>query len=78
MSRIAGALPLIAGAYVSYYWLRLEFGDKATLADDPVVGFGTRFTARLEVIARQTERAGPASALPPTPAPTQARPRRKR
>jgi hypothetical protein len=26
---------------VSYYWLRLEFGDKATLADDPVVGFGT-------------------------------------
>jgi cytochrome c biogenesis protein CcdA len=53
MSRIAGALLLAAGAYVSYYWLRLELGDKATLADDPLVGFGTRFTARLEVIARQ-------------------------
>ncbi|MGH3114405.1 MAG: cytochrome c biogenesis CcdA family protein [Gaiellaceae bacterium] len=52
MGRIAGALLLVAGAYVSYYWLRLEFGEKATLADDPVVGFGTRFTARLEVLAR--------------------------
>ena len=52
MSRIAGALLLIAGVYVSYYWLRLELGDKATLADDPIVGFGTRFTARLEVLAR--------------------------
>lgn len=52
MGRIAGALLLVAGAYVSYYWLRLEFGDTATLADDPVVGFGTRFTARLEVLAR--------------------------
>jgi cytochrome c-type biogenesis protein len=57
MSRIAGALLLAAGAYVSYYWVRLELGDKATLAADPVVGFGTRFTARLEVLARQ-DRAG--------------------
>ena len=53
MGRIAGALLLVAGAYVTYYWLRLEFGDKATLADDPVVGFATRFGARLEVLARQ-------------------------
>jgi hypothetical protein len=52
MSRIAGALLLVAGAYVSYYWLRLELGDKATLADDPIVGFGTQFTARLQVLAR--------------------------
>ena len=52
MGRIAGALLLVAGAYVSYYWLRLEFGENATLADDPIVGFGTRFTARLEVLAR--------------------------
>jgi cytochrome c biogenesis protein CcdA len=52
MGRIAGALLLLAGAYVGYYWLRLEFGEKATLADDPIVGFGTRFTARLEVLAR--------------------------
>lgn len=52
MSRIAGALLLLAGIYVSYYWLRLELGDNATLIDDPVVGLGTRFTARLEVIAR--------------------------
>jgi cytochrome c biogenesis protein CcdA len=53
MGRIAGALLVVAGAYVSYYWLRLEFGDNATLANDPVVGFGTRFTARLEVLARE-------------------------
>lgn len=53
LSRIAGALLLIAGSYVSYYWLRLELGETATLADDPIVGFGTRFTARLEVLARQ-------------------------
>jgi cytochrome c biogenesis protein CcdA len=51
MSRIAGALLLVAGAYVSYYWLRLELGDKATLADDPIVGFGTRFTARVQALA---------------------------
>ena len=53
MSRISGVLLLIAGAYMSYYWLRLEFGDKATLVDDPVVGFGFRFTSRLEVLSRQ-------------------------
>lgn len=53
MNRVAGALLILAGAYVSYYWLRLEFGDNATLANDPVVGFGTRFTARLEVLARE-------------------------
>jgi len=52
MGRTAGALLLVAGAYVGYYWLRLEFGERATLADDPIVGFGTRFTARLEVLAR--------------------------
>lgn len=53
MNRISGVLLLTAGMYMSYYWLRLEFGDKATLVDDPVVGFGFRFTSRLEVLARQ-------------------------
>ena len=53
MNRISGALLVTAGMYMSYYWLRLEFGDTATLVDDPVVGFGFRFTSRLEVIARQ-------------------------
>jgi cytochrome c-type biogenesis protein len=51
VGRVAGALLLLAGVYVAYYWLRLEYGSRATLASDPVVGFGTRFTARLQVLA---------------------------
>lgn len=51
VTRIAGGLLVIAGGYLTYYWLRLELGSNATLADDPIVGFGTRFTARLQVFA---------------------------
>jgi drug/metabolite transporter (DMT)-like permease len=49
--RISGALLLIAGAYLSYYWLRILFGPVATLADDPIVGSVQRFTTRIEWIA---------------------------
>jgi cytochrome c-type biogenesis protein len=51
MSRIGGIVLIAAGAYLSYYWLRLELGPQATLADDPVVGLVTRYSARLEVWA---------------------------
>lgn len=51
MQRISGGLLLIAGIYLSYYWLRILFGPIATLADDPVVGSVQRFTTRIERIA---------------------------
>lgn len=51
MERISGALLLIAGVYLSYYWLRILFGPIATLADDPIVGTVQRFTTRIERIA---------------------------
>jgi cytochrome c-type biogenesis protein len=57
MSRIAGGLLVIAGGYLSYYWLRLELGPSATLADDPVVGFVTRFTGRVQALAQDDGRA---------------------
>ena len=44
MSRIAGLLLLASGGYLFYYWARLQFGDTATVADDPVVSFGVRFS----------------------------------
>jgi cytochrome c biogenesis protein CcdA len=50
-SRIAGALLLAAGAYLFYYWARLHFGDTATVADDPVVSFGVRFSGRVRDFA---------------------------
>ena len=52
VNRLAAALLVVAGAYLTYYWLRLELGSNATLASDPVLGFGTRFTARLQSLAR--------------------------
>ena len=51
MGRISGALLVLAGTYLTYYWLRLELGETATIADDPIVGFGTRFTARIQALA---------------------------
>lgn len=48
MERIAGALLVVAGGYLAYYWARVEFGPSETLADDPLVGFVTRFTAELQ------------------------------
>jgi cytochrome c-type biogenesis protein len=44
MNRIAGLLLLAAGGYLSYYWARLQFGDTATVADDPIVSLGVRFS----------------------------------
>jgi predicted N-acetyltransferase YhbS len=51
MSRIAGALLMAAGGYLAYYWYRVGFGPAATLADDPIVVFVTRFTSRVQTSA---------------------------
>lgn len=57
MQRISGALLLVAGVYLSYYWLRILFGPIATLADDPVVGTVQRFTSYVERLATANGRA---------------------
>ena len=41
----------LAGLYLVYYWSRLHFGDTATIADDPIVSFGVRFSGRLRRLA---------------------------
>jgi cytochrome c-type biogenesis protein len=51
MSRVAGALLVVAGGYLAYYWYRVGFGPAADLADDPVVTFVTRFTAEVSASA---------------------------
>jgi cytochrome c biogenesis protein CcdA len=48
LPRLTGLLLVLAGAYLTYYWLRLRYGPAATLISDPLVGRVTRFTARLE------------------------------
>lgn len=52
MHRLSGGLLVLAGAYLTYYWVRVEFGPSATLASDPLVGAVTRFTARLQTYAQ--------------------------
>lgn len=56
MQRISGTLLLVAGIYLSYYWLRILFGPIATLADDPIVGTVQRITTRIERIATANSR----------------------
>lgn len=51
LPKVTGALLVVAGAYLSYYWWRVGFGPKATLASDPLVGPVTMFTARLRAWA---------------------------
>jgi len=51
VSTISGALLVVAGAYLFYYWARLRFGDTATVADDPVVSFAIRFTGHVRTFA---------------------------
>ena len=51
MGRIAGLLLVVAGGYLVYYWARLHFGDTATVADDPIVSFGVRFSGRVRSFA---------------------------
>jgi cytochrome c biogenesis protein CcdA len=51
VGRLSGVLLTISGAYLVYYWARIEFGDSVTLADDPIVGFATRYSAQLQDFA---------------------------
>jgi len=51
MNRIAGLLLLASGGYLFYYWARLQFGDTATVADDPIVSFGVRFSGQARNLA---------------------------
>lgn len=53
ISRLAGLLLLASGGYLVYYWYRLRFGNQLTLADDPIVGFASRYSGQLETFARQ-------------------------
>jgi cytochrome c biogenesis protein CcdA len=51
VGRIAGALLVVSGGYLFYYWARLRFGDTATVADDPIVSFGVRFSGQVRSFA---------------------------
>jgi cytochrome c-type biogenesis protein len=51
LGRISGVLLLAAGLYLVYFWARVRFGSAATLADDPIVGVTTRYTARVQSLA---------------------------
>jgi len=53
ISRLAGLLLVASGGYLLYYWYRVRFGDQLTLADDPIVGFASRYSGQLETFARQ-------------------------
>lgn len=53
INRLAGLLLIASGGYLFYYWYRLRFGNQLTLADDPVVGFASRYSGQLESFARQ-------------------------
>ncbi len=51
LPRVTGGLLVLAGAYLTYYWWRIRFGSRATLATDPIVGRVVRYTARLTASA---------------------------
>ena len=51
LSRLGDLLLIAAGGYLFYYWARLHFGDTATVADDPLVSFGVRFSGDVRRVA---------------------------
>jgi cytochrome c-type biogenesis protein len=51
VNRLAGVLLTASGIYLVYYWARIQFGDTITLADDPIVGLATRYSAELQTFA---------------------------
>lgn len=48
---LAGLLLALSGGYLVYYWGRIRFGNSITLADDPIVGLVTRYSAQLQTFA---------------------------
>lgn len=55
--KVSGALLVVCGLYLAYYWARVRLGPSATLADDPLVGPVTKFTAQLQTYATGNGRA---------------------
>jgi cytochrome c-type biogenesis protein len=53
VGRLGGALLVVSGAYLAYYWARVRFGNSVTLADDPIVGVATRYSADLQDFAER-------------------------
>ena len=53
VGRLSGALLTASGGYLVYYWARIRFGDSVTLADDPIVGFASRYSAELQDFAER-------------------------
>lgn len=53
LSRASGAMLVIAGTYLSYYWWRIKYGPTSTLSSDPIVGRATRFGAEVQRWAHQ-------------------------
>src|SRR5262249_21392212 len=51
LHRVSGLLLVLAGGYLTYFWARLQFGSSATIADDPIVGVATRYSARTQTLA---------------------------
>jgi cytochrome c-type biogenesis protein len=51
LHRVSGLLLVFAGAYLTYFWARLRFGSSATIADDPIVGTATRYSAHMQALA---------------------------
>jgi cytochrome c-type biogenesis protein len=51
LHRASGLLLLLAGGYLTYFWARLQFGSSATIADDPIVGAATRYSAHMQTLA---------------------------
>jgi cytochrome c biogenesis protein CcdA len=48
MQRIASALLLVAGAYLTYYWARVIWAPPTSLGGDPLVGAMTRFATLVQ------------------------------
>ncbi len=51
MNRIAGALLLLVGVYLTYYWSKVQFASVRALSEDPVVSIVQRFTGTVQRLA---------------------------
>lgn len=51
MNRIAGALLLLVGVYLTYYWSKVQFASLRALSEDPVVSIVQRFTSTVQRLA---------------------------
>ena len=53
LTRVSGAMLVLAGSYLSYYWWRIKYGRTSTLSSDPIVGRAVRFSAETQRWAHQ-------------------------